>query len=272
MIENYMTGKCVAVITETHGIPLYKWINANRIVVNADKTECMLLGTRTKLERAIRNFYVHDNNSTVKSVQVHQLLGFCVDRNLTWNTHITQLCAKLRSRLYLFNQMKRLVPLHARELYYTGMVQPLIDYGCVIGGKCGYSLPMNVHKLMKQYARLILHVKDRRHFSNMSLFRSLGWLPFDVWIRCFTAVAIYNITHRHAPGYLTDLFMVNNSVHDYHTRSCTTTHVKTYKLTLGQRTFAYRCAKLWVTIPECIRNSNSVETFKKKLFSLDMSE
>ena len=234
-----------------------------RMVLNADKTECMLLGTRQKLQCATPNFCVYGNNSIVKPVQVHKLLGLYVDSNLTWNTHVTKLCAKLRSRLYLFNQVKRLMPLHARKLYFSGMVQPLIDYGCVIWGSCGHSLLMNVHKMMKQYARVILNVKDRRQISTVTLFRTLGWLPIDVRIRYFTSIVMYNVMHGHAPGYLTDLFVLNNSVHNHHTRSCTNIHVKKYNLSLGQRTFAYRGAKLWDTIPECItKNANSVDTFK----------
>ena len=81
--------------------------------------------------------------------------------------------SKLRSRLYLFNQVKRLMPIRARKLYFSGMVQPLIDYGCVIWGSCGHVLLLNVHKMMKQYARVILNVKDKREVSTVSLFRTL---------------------------------------------------------------------------------------------------
>ena len=76
---------------------------------------------------------VHGSNCIVKSAQVHELLRLYVDSHLTWNAHVTKLCAKLRSRLYVFSQVKRLMPLRlrARTLYFTRMVQPLIDYGCI---------------------------------------------------------------------------------------------------------------------------------------------
>ena len=70
---------------------------------------------------------------------------------------------------------------------------------------------------------------------------------------------MYNLMHGHALSCLTDMFMLNNSVHDYHTRSCINIHVKTYNLSLGQHIFAYRDAKLWDTISECIKNGNSVK-------------
>ena len=54
------------------------------------------------------------------------------------------------------------------------MILPLIDYGCVIWESCGHSLLMKVHKMMKQYARVVLNVKDRRHVSTATLFRTIG--------------------------------------------------------------------------------------------------
>ena len=114
--------------------------------------------------------------------------------------------------------MKRLMPLFARNQYFSGMVQPVIDYGCVIRDSCGQVLHMSVHQMMKQYPRIILNVKDRRHVSTVTLFVILGWLPIDVRIRYFTAIVMYVIIHWLAPTYLPYIFIQNNSVHDYHTK------------------------------------------------------
>ena len=43
-----------------------------------------------------------------------------VDSNLSWNVHVTKLCSKLCSRMYLFNQVKQLMPLHARKFILQG--------------------------------------------------------------------------------------------------------------------------------------------------------
>ena len=36
---------------------------------------------------------------------------------------------------------------------------------------------MNVHKIMKKHAQIILNVNERRQISTVTLFRTLGWLP-----------------------------------------------------------------------------------------------
>ena len=163
------------------------------MVLNAEKTKCVLLGTRQKLRSSNAPFCVHSHNRAVTSVDTHKLLGLHVDNSLTWSVHVTKLCSKLRSRLYLFNQVKWLMLIHARKLYFSGMVQSLIDYEWVICDSCGrvHILQSNVHKMIKHYARVILNEKDKRQVSTVTLFRTLGRLPIDVRIHCFTAVAMF---------------------------------------------------------------------------------
>ena len=107
-----------------------------------------------------------------------------------------------------------------------------------------------------------LNVKDKREVSTVSLFRTLGWLPIDVRIHYFTAIAMFNIMIGQAPVDLVNMFTQNNSVHDHNTRGGTNIRVKRYNLSIGQRTFAYRGAKVWDNIPEHIKNVTTVECFK----------
>ena len=89
----YTTSKCVAVINRsrtvtTNSKQLYDWIDANCMVLNADKTECMLLGTRQKLRCANANFCVRGNYVTTP-VKTYKLLGLHVDSNLSWSRMYT---------------------------------------------------------------------------------------------------------------------------------------------------------------------------------------
>ena len=75
------------------------------------------------------------------------------------------------------------------------MVQLIIDYEYVIWSSCGQSLLMNVHKIMKQYAHIILNVQDKQQVLTVTLFSNLGWLPIDVRVLYFTVIVMYNIIH-----------------------------------------------------------------------------
>ena len=68
------------------------------------------------------------------------------------------------------------------------------------------------HKMLTNYARVILNVKDKRHVSTVTLSHMLGWLPIDVDVHCFTAVTIFTTVDGQDPAYPTEMFIQNNTV------------------------------------------------------------
>ncbi len=69
------------------------------MVLNVDKTECMLLGTVKRLNSALMDFSVGENEYIIKPVNMHKLLGLHIDNTLSWTTNVSHICSKLRSRL-----------------------------------------------------------------------------------------------------------------------------------------------------------------------------
>ena len=116
-----------------------------------------------------------------------------------------------------------------------------------------------------------INVKDKREVSTVTLFRTLGWLPIDVRIHYFTAVAMFNIMNGQAPVDLVNMFTQTNSVHDHNTRGGTNIRVKKYNMSIGRRTFVYRGAHVWDNNPEHVQNVTTVYCFKT-MFLKDVSK
>ena len=261
----YSSAKSVANLNNTltaETQPLYSWISNNRMVLNIEKTECMLLGTVQRLRTVVEDFSVGDGDFKITQVTSHKLLGVHIDQNLNWNIHLQKLCAKLRSRLYLFGRIKFLLPNDARRKYFSGLVQPLIDYGCIIWGNCSKDSLLQVHKIMKQYARSILDIKIPKEHPTITLFKKLDWLPIDVRVQYFEGIQMYNILKGTAPKYLLEMFDLVNNVHGHGTRHSQKLYVPKYKLVTGQRSFRYRGAVLWNSLDSDIKQSPSLDTFK----------
>ncbi len=106
-----------------------------------------------------------------------------------------------------------LMSLSIRKQYFSCLVQPVMDYGCVIWGNCSRDLLIKVHKIMKMYARSILDSKDKRQSSPVKLFQTLGWMPADVHIHYFTGIHMYNIIHGNAPSYLNEIFKTKSNAY-----------------------------------------------------------
>ena len=63
------------------------WFKANKLSVNASKTNYMLLGTNHKLSRLDENGSIILDNTNLKLVNDTKLLGV-IDENLNWTNHI----------------------------------------------------------------------------------------------------------------------------------------------------------------------------------------
>ncbi len=187
------------------------------MVLKIPKTESLLIGTRQRVKNAIDEFQVGEGEYQIKKVDSHKLLGTYIDNTLSWNTHIDHTYSKVRSRLYVFNKTKFLLLHKSRVDYYNGLIQPVLDYGCVVWGNCGRQLMLRVHRLMKSCARSIMDIYDYTEVPTIVLFKQLDWLPIDARINYFEAIQVYNILNGNCPDYMKDLVTPVN--HNVNTRS-----------------------------------------------------
>ena len=263
---HYTSGQDVQQISTKlteHSKPLCKWIDDNGMVLNVEKTECILFYKRPQgINKS--DFAVSIGDTEIHVVNHHKLLGVHIDSKLSWEVHIDKLCAKLRNRLFLFNSIKHLLPTYTRTMYFDGMVQPLIDYGCTIWGSCSKQLLQRVHKLVKIFGRSILDIKDKREQSTVTIFQRLGWLPIDERIKYFKLVQMYNIMNGYCPTYLKTSVELVSNVHSRVTRQSTSDklYVPRYKTNTGKKTFKYTGTILWNGLNTDITSAQTVDSFK----------
>ncbi len=118
---------------------LSKWLNENRLVVNTDKTVCMILSThqsRATLTNCTLKLKVGDKH--IKQVNEGKLLGIIIDESLTWDKHIYKMCNKIRKKLGLLKRLKKCIPSNTLIMLFNSLVLPHFDYANVVWGTaCG---------------------------------------------------------------------------------------------------------------------------------------
>ena len=82
------------------------------------KTECMLFGTGPKLALST-SFSIAINGKALNRVSEYKYLGVVLDASLTWNVHIDYSIGKVRKRLALLGQIKKIKYLHGRYHLYV---------------------------------------------------------------------------------------------------------------------------------------------------------
>lgn len=115
-----------------------EWYDNNRLLVNASKSNTMLVCSRQKLrwlEGHDSNLLnVHVGDDVVPDVKVIDYLGLKVDQNLLWNDYVVKLCKELNSKIALLLRTKCLVPFESLVKIYSSTIQSKIDYCITIWG------------------------------------------------------------------------------------------------------------------------------------------
>ncbi len=137
----------------------------------------MLQDTIKRLNNAMKDFSVGENEYIITPVNTHKLLN--------WIIHVRHLYSKLKlcSWLYMFNRIKHFMHAFVRNRYFYGLVQPVIDYGYVIWGSDSHDLLLKVHKAGKMYASSMMDIRDKRLIPTILLFKILDIMPIEIHIR-----------------------------------------------------------------------------------------
>ena len=95
---------------------------------------------------------------------------------------------------------------------------------------------------------------------------SLHWLPIDSRIKYKLACICYNSMSTNSPPYLSDLLTVYTASRQL--RSCSDNSVlrrpSVRTVSYGQRSFAYSAPSAWNALPQQVRSSDSVSTFRSR--------
>ncbi len=63
---------------------VHKWLTANKLTLNQEKTECMSIGSRQRLQQYLSNPQIVIGNHVIQQVSSKKVLGVITDEQLKW--------------------------------------------------------------------------------------------------------------------------------------------------------------------------------------------
>ena len=136
-------------------LEIESWCDHNCMALNPKKSSSMVVTTRQKRQLSPLTMTLSINNDAIKQVTDHTLLGVTVDENLQWKPHIERLCKKLSRNLFLLSQLKPIITLEARKVFYHAHIQSHMDYASVVWDGCDEVRLSLLNSLHRREARLI---------------------------------------------------------------------------------------------------------------------
>ena len=147
---------------------LYDWFCSNGLLLNVDKTKCMIIRPAHKREN-LADYQLNIGQTTIVRAgndcrEKHvKFLGLLIDENLTWSGHLSSVNQKLSRSLYVMKQVKHIFTADCLRMLYFSFVYPHLLYGLICWGNGQPSLSKQMFVLQKRAIRIIGKAKYNSH-------------------------------------------------------------------------------------------------------------
>ena len=138
-----------------------------------------------------------------------------------------------------------------------------LDYGsCLLGGISKRDLT-RLQRIQNKCARLVYMKPKWSHAT--PLLRSLHWLPVEKRIKFRLLCQTFKTLQNALPSYIYNFFDFQKSAYSLRSTSAIKLVVPKSRINIGMKSFSSLSARLWNNLPRNIKQSASLESFKKLL-------
>ena len=226
------------------------WFRKNGLMLNAGKTQLIVIGSRQNLKH-LPPVLVKIDNAAIKESDTVKNLGVIFDRHLSFSSHIDHLVRRCTGTLLSLSHARQGLPTEVLPRLVDGLVMSCIRYCVSVYGATSGQLIQRVQKCINFCARVISGKRKYDHISGT--LRSLGWLSADQLQRYYMVMALRRLIDSAEPEALAALFVRNHEVHARNTRASAQFHPPRIRNEFGRRRFAYRAATLYNALPADLR-------------------
>jgi len=261
----FYSHKNISTLSDTMNSELKEvsnWFKANKLSLNAKKTNLMYLGTRKQ------TCSLEDNSHSIfldgcKLNRVHgaKFLGITIDENLTWKKHIENICQTCSRNNGVLNIVKLFLPSATMQQLYCTIVLPYLNYGLLLWGNA-----------IKEYMTKVLRIQKRaiRTISNSSylcptkpLFAMYNLMNIYDMYTIEASIFMYKYKYNLLPQSFNKCFTSNNDFHNYDTRNKENFNTRISKV----KNLFTNGPKIWNDLPNELKHAKTLNQFKRKLKS-----
>lgn len=248
---------------EENATHIMDWFADNMMDINSSKTKLVCFRNPLKSKPANVKFLLHRSKCDpctcvpIESVNHVKYLGVYFDFDMSWNTHMSYLCSKLRTVSCMLYNTRVFIPVGVRLLMAHALAYSLIRYGVTVFGNCSGRLQDKVDTLLRGILRSVVYNTPLSTTGNifkalqLPNFRSLyiqTAVLHNFWNNDFKTPSLPSRTLR-----CTSRFMVPR---------CSTRY--------GKYTRDYYVPSLFNALPDSILDITSLKTLKKELKCVDL--
>ena len=200
---------------------VYKWLTANKLILNANKTKFMVFHAPSK---KITIPHLQINSIPISHVENFNFLGITINCHISWKPHTEKVSLKIAKTTGALNKLKNILPTKTLLQIYQSLILPHINYGILVWGH-------NTHKiytLQKKAIRTITNSKYNAHTD--PLYSQLHLLKAKDIRTLFELKFYYKFINCQLPEYFQSNFIqTNEQSHQFNTRNRNQISIPTHR-------------------------------------------
>ncbi len=238
------------------------FMSENRLKLNDDKTEFILIGSKYWLSKLDFDS-ITIGNVNIKAVDKARNLGIIFDKEMGLDAQVKNVCKKGYGNLKNLSSIRRSLDENSAKIAAHAFVTSHLDYGnSLYYGLYKYQID-KLQLLQNSAARV---VKLKRKFDHISEdLEKMHWLPIASRIEFKMLLLTWKSLHGQGPEYLRNLLKINNKNELRLPYKFSLLVPKTNQVTCGDRAFEVAAPILWNSLPDNIRLTDKLPSFKSKL-------
>ena len=238
------------------------WMTNNFLLLNSDKTEILLIGPENITQNLV-DYNLQLDGCTVTSSTVKNL-GVILDSNLSFENHISHVTKTAFFHLRNIAKLRNMLPVPDAEKLVHAFMTSRLDYCNALLGGCSASSINKLQVVQNAAARVLTRSRKYDHIT--PILQSLHWLPIKFRISYKILLLTYKALNGLAPAYLTSLLPRYNPSRSLRSQNAGLLIVpRIAKSTKGGRAFSHLAPKLWNSLPDNVRGSDTLSLFKSRL-------
>ena len=242
---------------------LYKWLLANKISLNCDKTEVIFFH---KPGSIVPNIKIRMNGIRILPSNHIKYLGLYLDETLNGSFHCDILTKTLKRANGMLAKARHYISNDDLKSLYFAIFSSHLSYGSQIWGQVSNNFNDRIFKLQNRALRIISFSDFRADCT--PIYRDLKILKLSDYIVLQNCLFVHDALHHVSPICFHDYFKFSREVHSIHTRTFSTDSLSVQHsgtIRYGINSITSKCISNWNHITSSIKSSlYSIPRYKLK--------
>jgi hypothetical protein len=159
----------------THAVK--RWFLENDLLLNADKSEVMFVGTAAQLQKTDHIRSVNVADAVLPVSKKMKSLGFVLDSHLNFSDHVNMVAKACNCHIWALRHIRHLLTENIAHTLACSIVTSKLDYCNAVLHGAPQKYVVVLQRVQNNLARVVLQKPRTVHAT--PLLKSLHWLPVD---------------------------------------------------------------------------------------------